>query len=100
MAEPASFSGTPAVCVLNAGTATGLGARVEKAMIAAGFTVAEPAANMSTSAIVENTVLYAPGSKAAAEAVAAEVPGGAVVAARQTGFTRCSAALAVVVFND
>ncbi|MFM9376571.1 LytR C-terminal domain-containing protein [Gordonia sp. VNK21] len=97
--EPATFSGTPTVCVLNAGGTTGLGATVNAAMTRAGFTIAEEPTNLVTSAVVENTVFYRAGQRAEAQQVADAVPGGAQVQPRPAGFTRCGDAVAVVVLS-
>ncbi len=84
------------MCVLNAGTQTGLAGDVADALKAAGYTVSG-AANLSTGSISENTIFYDEGKETAAKKVAESVPGGADVTARPAAFTKCPGELAVVV---
>ncbi|MEJ9077150.1 LytR C-terminal domain-containing protein [Gordonia malaquae] len=86
------------MCVLNAGTQTGLAGEVSDALKAAGFTVSE-AANLSTASISENTIFYGAGKESAAKKVAESVPGGADVTERPAAFTKCPGELAVVVVS-
>ena len=91
--------GVPSMCVLNAGTVTGLAGDVSEALKAAGFDVSATE-NLQTSSISENTVFYGPGEQEAAEKVAAAVPGGASADPRPAAFTRCSGELAVIVVTQ
>lgn len=89
----------PALCVLNAGTTTGLAKEVSDELKSAGFQVGSEPGNLTTSSVTENTVFYGEGEDAAAEKVAEAVPGGASTEARPAAFTRCPGELAVVVVS-
>lgn len=87
------------MCVLNAGTITGLAADVTKTLEAAGYEVASTS-NLSTASISENTIFYTEGREAAAKKVAESVPGGASVDPRPSAFSTCpDEDLAVVVVS-
>ncbi|MCF8569098.1 LytR C-terminal domain-containing protein [Gordonia sp. HY002] len=87
------------VCVLNAGTVTGLAGKVSDSLEQSGFDVSG-AENLSTGSISENTVFYDEGEEAAAQKVADVVPGGASVDPRPAVFTRCEGELAVIVVTE
>lgn len=89
----------PKICVLNAGTVTGLANEVSDALAEAGFAIGTAPGNLSTSSVTENTVFYGEGEEEAAEKVAEAVPGGAEPYARPAAFTRCPGELAVVVVS-
>ncbi|WOC12682.1 hypothetical protein MP11Mi_17730 [Gordonia sp. MP11Mi] len=84
------------MCVLNAGTVTGLAGDVSTKLKEAGFEVSS-AENLSTGSISENTVFYDEGHADAAKKVADAVPGGASTDPRPAVFTRCEGELVVVV---
>lgn len=87
------------VCVLNAGTVTGLAGKVSDSLKQSGFDVSG-AENLSTGSISENTVFYDDGNEAAAKKVADVVPGGASTDPRPAVFTRCEGELAVIVVTE
>ncbi|MCF8588630.1 LytR C-terminal domain-containing protein [Gordonia liuliyuniae] len=87
------------MCVLNAGTVTGLAGDVSDKLKEAGFDVSG-AENLSTGSISENTVFYDEGQEEAAKKVADAVPGGASTDPRPAVFTRCEGELAVIVVTQ
>lgn len=89
---------TPELCVLNAGTITGLAGEVGKVLTADGYKVGETS-NLSSQSISENTVFYTTDQEEAAKKVATSVPGGASLSPRPDQFTRCPGAIAVVVVS-
>lgn len=95
--EDVSDVGT--MCVLNAGTVTGLAGDVSDSLKEAGFDVSG-AENLSTGSISENTVFYDEGQEAAAKKVADAVPGGASTDPRPAVFTRCEGELVVIVVTQ
>ncbi|MFT3716704.1 MAG: LytR C-terminal domain-containing protein [Gordonia sp. (in: high G+C Gram-positive bacteria)] len=90
-------SDVPKLCVLNAGTTTGLAKEVGDKLTAAGFALGTTPSNLSTSSVTENTIFYDAGDEAAAKKVADAVPGGADTTPRPEQFTRCPGELVVVV---
>lgn len=87
------------VCVLNAGTVTGLAGKVSDSLKQSGFDVSG-AENLSTGSISENTVFYDEGDEAAAQKVADVVPGGASADPRPAVFTRCEGEIVVIVVTE
>lgn len=87
----------PKVCVLNAGTTTGLAKKVGDALTSAGFALGTAPGNLSTASIDENTVFFGAGDEEAAKKVAAAVPGGAEASPRPDVFTKCPGELVVIV---
>lgn len=87
----------PKLCVLNAGTVTGLAQEVSDELKSAGFDIGTDPGNLTTSSVTENTIFYGDGEADAAEKVAEAVPGGASTEVRPAAFTRCPGELAVVV---
>ncbi|MGB3303642.1 MAG: LytR C-terminal domain-containing protein [Gordonia sp. (in: high G+C Gram-positive bacteria)] len=86
------------LCVLNAGSITGLAGEVGDALTSAGYKVGEKA-NLASASITENTIFYTADQEAEAKKVAESVPGGAALTARPDQFTRCPGAIAVVVVS-
>ncbi|GAA3968748.1 LytR C-terminal domain-containing protein [Gordonia caeni] len=90
---------SPKLCVLNAGTTTGLAQEVSDELKSAGFAIGTDPGNLTTSSVTENTIFYGEGEADAAEKVAEAVPGGASTEARPAAFSRCPGELAVVVVS-
>lgn len=86
------------VCVLNAGTVTGLAGDVSEALKSKGFEVSG-AENLQTSSISENTIFYGEGEEDAAKTLAEAVPGEASPEPRPAAFSKCQGQLAVVVIT-
>ncbi|WP_440712822.1 LytR C-terminal domain-containing protein [Gordonia sp. FQ] len=89
----------PKLCVLNAGTETGLAKKVSDDLKSKGFAIGTDPSNLSTSSVTENTIFYGEGEEAAAKKVAEAVPNGADVTVRPDNFTKCPGELVVVVVN-
>ncbi len=87
------------VCVLNAGSISGLATEVSDELKSAGFTIGTDPANLATSSISENTVFYTDGQEEDAKKVAAAVPGGASAEERPDAFPRCEGEIAVIVVS-
>ncbi|MFM9377035.1 LytR C-terminal domain-containing protein [Gordonia sp. VNK21] len=93
----ADAADVPELCVLNAGTVTGLAKTVSDDLESAGFSIGTDPGNLSTSSVTENTVFYNEGEQSAGEKVAQAVPGGASAEARPAAFSNCPGEIAVVV---
>lgn len=94
---------TAKLCVFNAGSVTGLAGDVADALKSKGYTVASPQ-NLKSSTFTENTVFYdvngdVGNTKAEAQKVAKDVPGGATVEKRPTSFTQCADGVPVIMFS-
>lgn len=94
-----SAADVPKLCVLNAGTISGLAKEVADELQSAGFTLGTEPGNLTTSSISENTIFYGEGEQDAAAKVADAVPGGADVVERPAAFTRCDGEIVVIVVN-
>ena len=92
-------AGVPDLCVLNAGSQSGLAKQVGDQLSGAGFKLGTPPANLATQSISENTIFYDEGNEEAAQKVAEAVPGGADVQPRPGPFTRCPGELVVIVVS-
>lgn len=95
-ASPSVSADVPQLCVLNAGSISGLASEVTDDLKAKGFQTAEPA-NLATSSITENTIFYDSGQQKAAEEVAKALGGDASIDERPSSFTECSDGLPVIV---
>ncbi len=90
-------AGDARLCVINAGSISGLASEVTDELKAKGFTTADPA-NYNGGSFTENTILYRDSSqKAEAQKVATALGSDASVEQRPTSFTMCRDGLAVVV---
>lgn len=98
-APSADVSDVPKLCVLNAGTTTGLAKEVSDKLKSAGFAIGTAPGNLSTASIDENTVFYDEGDQKAAEKVAAVVPGGAEASPRPEVFDKCPGEIVVIVVD-
>ena len=90
-------AGDARLCVINAGSISGLASEVTDELKAKGFTTADPA-NYNGGSFTENTILYRDSSqKAEAQKVATALGSDASVEQRPTSFTMCRDGIAVVV---
>ena len=90
-------AGDARLCVINAGSVSGLASEVTDELKAKGFTTADPA-NYNGGSFTENTILYRDSSqKAEAQKVATALGSDASVEQRPTSFTMCRDGIAVVV---
>lgn len=94
---------TVKLCVFNAGSVSGLAREVTDDLKAKGYSLASPQ-NLQTSSFDENTVFYdtdgdVGNTKAQAQKVAKDVPGGASVEARPSSFTQCASGIPVVMVS-
>lgn len=97
-ASTTQTAATP-LCILNAGSITGLASEVAEEMKSAGFSIGADPGNLATSSITENTVFYTEGQEDEANRVAAAVPGGATAEERPAAFARCADEIAVIVVS-
>ena len=99
---PASSSATSAstserLCVINAGSVSGLASEVTDDLKAKGFTMSSPS-NYDGGSFTENTILYRDSSqKAEAQKVATALGSSPSVEQRPSSFTMCRDGIAVVV---
>lgn len=86
----------PEVCVLNAGTISGLGQTFTKKIKDLGWATDTPA-NLQSASITENTVLYSSGQQKDAEQLADDLGGEVSVDPRPSAFTECADGLPLIV---
>ncbi|MFT4043985.1 MAG: LytR C-terminal domain-containing protein [Gordonia sp. (in: high G+C Gram-positive bacteria)] len=92
-----STANTARVCVINAGSISGLATEVTKTLKTSGFRTASPS-NYDGGSFTENTILYDDAAqKAQAKRVAAALGGDASVEERPSAFTMCRTGIPVVV---
>jgi hypothetical protein len=89
------------VCVVNAGSVSGLAGSVTQELKAKGYKTAEPA-NMSSSSLSENTIFYRSGDEAAAKQVATDLGGGYSVESRPSGSSlpQCTDGVLVIAITE
>lgn len=95
-AGPVTGANADAVCVRNAGDRSGVSQKAATALKKAGITVVSDPKNLSTSAITENTVLYASGQEALAKKAAENLGEQAQLQPRPQSFDPCDGAVVVV----
>lgn len=86
----------PEVCVLNAGTVSGLGQTFTKKVQDLGWETAEPT-NLQSASITENTIFYTARQRAAAEQLAEDLGGNVSVDPRPSAFSQCPGGLPLIV---
>ncbi|GAA3027110.1 LytR C-terminal domain-containing protein [Gordonia defluvii] len=75
VADTSVAASSTKVCVVNAGSVSGLAGSVTEQLKTKGYKTAEPA-NMLSSTLNENTIFYRPGTEVAAKQVATDLGGG------------------------
>lgn len=89
------------VCVVNAGSVSGLAGSVTQQLKAKGYKTAEPE-NMTSSSLSENTIFYRSGDEAAAKQIATELGGGYSVESRPSSSTlpSCTDGVLVIAITE
>ncbi len=95
-AGPVTGANAESVCVRNAGDRSGVSQKAADKLKKAGIKVASDPKNLYTSAITENTVLYASGQDALAKKVVANLGEKAELQPRPQSFDPCNGAVVVV----
>ncbi|MFT3715683.1 MAG: LytR C-terminal domain-containing protein [Gordonia sp. (in: high G+C Gram-positive bacteria)] len=96
-ADDVTGENAEAVCVRNGGDREGISQKAADKLEKAGFKITD-VANLHTSAIVDDTVMYAPNQEAKAKDVAKALGGKTDVVPRPRSFNPCDGAIVVVLF--